>query len=167
MPDSSKPPHSSRPSKRSHLPNSSRLTRQSSSSRTPHPARSSRPTYPAPTDVARSPDPTDRASDGVHRWNKQGKPATGPSTMGSKGPARRPRPKVFEFEISIRDGVTDEKGNKNSRQVTADFLLSVKGEKASEAHKKIVKQFACDLMKKNPTGQGKRRIWRDQECVRF
>jgi hypothetical protein len=89
----------------------------------------------------------------VHRWGEDGKPATGPSTVASTCPARRPRPKVFEFEISIRDGVTDEKGNKNSRQVTADFLLSVKGEKASEAHKKIVKQFACDLMKKIPRGK--------------
>jgi hypothetical protein len=79
--------------------------------------------------------------------------------MGSTGPERRPRPKVFEFEFTIEGGITDEEGNK-TRQVTAEFLPSVKGEKASEAHKKIVNQFACDLMEnfswgKASAGSGK------------
>jgi hypothetical protein len=69
------------------------------------------------------------------------------------GPSRRPRPQKSEFEITVEDGITDDEGNKNSRQVTADFLLSVNGEKASEAHKKIAKQLAYDLKENIPWGK--------------
>jgi hypothetical protein len=102
------------------------------------------------TTVAAPSDPTYRASEGVHRWDKEGNPASGPSTVGSMGPSRRPRPQKSEFEITIEDGITDEEGNKNSRQLIADFFLSVNGEKASEAHKKIAKKIADDLKGKIP-----------------
>ena len=157
MPGASKRTQEDRPSRRSQLPSFARSYRPPSSSRTVLCARSSRSAYSAPTTLAPPPDSTYLAAEGVRRWGKDGKPAAASSTVANTALPRRPRPTVFEFEISIQDGVTDAEGNRNQRQVDSDFLPSVAGEKASRAHKKIVRDFTYVLETKIPWGQASAR----------